>query len=84
MRPEDIRIIEAGEPPADGFNADVRIDAIELVGAESFIHGSLSDGKPLVFRVAGRSGHAIDEVVKVGASAQNVHLFDANGRRIGD
>ena len=84
VRPEDMRIIEAGEPAADGFNADVRIDAIELVGAESFIHGSLSDGKPLVFRVAGRSGHAIDEVVNVGASAQNVHLFDANGRRIGD
>ncbi|HWT63355.1 MAG TPA: sn-glycerol-3-phosphate import ATP-binding protein UgpC, partial [Ochrobactrum sp.] len=54
VRPEDIRIIENGQPEADGFNAEVRIDAIELVGAESYIHSSLTDGKPLIFRVQGR------------------------------
>ncbi|MBC2885529.1 sn-glycerol-3-phosphate import ATP-binding protein UgpC [Ochrobactrum sp. CM-21-5] len=84
VRPEDIRILEQDEPAANGFNADIRIEAIELVGAESFIHGSLSDGKPLIFRVAGRSAHSVDEVVKIGALAKSVHIFDANGRRAND
>ncbi len=82
IRPEDIRIIDNNEAEADGFSAEARIDAIELVGAESYIHGSLSDGTPLIFRVAGRSHHSVDEVIKVSASAKDIHLFDAEGRRI--
>lgn len=82
VRPEDIRIIENGQPEADGFNAEVRIDAIELVGAESYIHSSLTDGKPLIFRVQGRSEHSVDEVVKIGASAKDIHIFGADGRRV--
>ncbi|MBV2143219.1 sn-glycerol-3-phosphate import ATP-binding protein UgpC [Falsochrobactrum sp. TDYN1] len=81
IRPEDIHILEEGDPAADGFNAKARIDAIELIGAESYIHSALPDGKPLIFRIAGRSGHTVDEVVRIGASARNIHIFDANGRR---
>lgn len=84
VRPEDLHILEQDEPAADGFNAELRIDAIELVGAESYIHGSLSDGKPVIFRVSGRSTHKIDEVIRVGASAKAVHIFDANGHRVND
>ena len=84
VRPEDIRIIENGEPEADGFNAEVRIEAIELVGAESYIHSSLTDGKPLIFRVQGRSAHSVDEVVKIGAPAKDIHIFGADGRRAGN
>ncbi|MBB5702706.1 sn-glycerol 3-phosphate transport system ATP-binding protein [Ochrobactrum daejeonense] len=84
VRPEDIRILEDREPDSDGFNAKVRIEAVELVGAESYIHGALSDGKPLIFRVAGRSTHNVDETVRVGSSAKNVHIFNANGRRVND
>ncbi|APY15856.1 MULTISPECIES: sn-glycerol-3-phosphate import ATP-binding protein UgpC [unclassified Brucella] len=84
VRPEDIRILEEGDQDADGFNAQVRIEAVELVGAESYIHAALSDGKPLIFRVAGRSTHNIDEMVRVGASATDVHIFGADGRRVSD
>lgn len=84
VRPEDIRIIENGEADANGFNTEVRIDAIELVGAESYIHSSLADGKSLIFRVAGRSEHAIDEKIKIGALAKDIHIFDADGRRTGN
>ncbi|MFQ0814472.1 sugar ABC transporter ATP-binding protein [Brucella anthropi] len=82
VRPEDIRILEEGDQDADGFNAQARIEAVELVGAESYIHAALSDGKPLIFRVAGRSTHSIDGMVRVGASAKDVHIFGADGRRI--
>jgi sn-glycerol 3-phosphate transport system ATP-binding protein len=84
VRPEDIRILEDGEPDADGFNATVRIEAVELVGAESYIHAGLPDGKPLIFRVAGRSAHNIDETVRVGALAGNVHVFGGDGQRLND
>ncbi|ACO02454.1 sn-glycerol-3-phosphate import ATP-binding protein UgpC [Brucella melitensis] len=84
VRPEDIRILEEGDQDADGFNAQVRIEAVELVGAESYIHAALSDGKPLIFRVAGRSTHNIDEMVRVGASATDVHIFGADGCRVSD
>ncbi|PWL18646.1 sn-glycerol-3-phosphate ABC transporter ATP-binding protein UgpC [Falsochrobactrum shanghaiense] len=82
IRPEDIRILEEGDAAEDGFNAQARIDAIELIGAESYIHSTLPDGKPLIFRVAGRAGHNVDEVVRIGASARNIHIFDANGKRV--
>ena len=82
VRPEDIRILEDGEADADGFNTTVRIEAVELVGAESYIHAALPDGKPLIFRVAGRSTHNIDETVRVGALAGNVHVFGSDGQRL--
>ncbi len=82
VRPEDIRILKEGNQDADGFNAQVRIEAVELVGAESYVHAALGDGMPLVFRVAGRSTHNIDEMVRIGASAKDVHIFGADGRRV--
>ena len=82
VRPEDIHIVRDGEPDADGFNTTLRIEAVELVGAESYIHAALPDGKPLIFRVAGRSAHNIDETVRVAARADNVHVFDSEGQRI--
>ena len=80
VRPEDLYLA-----PADGrpltFQATARIEGIELVGAESLLHGRLSDGTPLVFRVSGRSRSEIGEEVTVGASAGALHMFDADGRR---
>ena len=47
--------------------ATVRIDGIELVGAESLIHGRLQNGDELVFRVSGRARNEIGDEVKVRA-----------------
>jgi sn-glycerol 3-phosphate transport system ATP-binding protein len=80
VRPEDLHLA-----PPDGrpfaFQATAHIDGIELVGAESLLHGRLADGTPLVFRVSGRSRSEIGEEVTVGASADALHMFDADGRR---
>ena len=84
VRPEDVHILENGAPDADGFNTTVRIEAVELVGAESYIHASLPNGNPLIFRVAGRSTHNIDQTVRVGAAAENVHVFGSDGLRLND
>jgi sn-glycerol 3-phosphate transport system ATP-binding protein len=80
VRPEDLHIWQDGR--ADAFRADARVGAVELVGAESYVHAWLVNGQPIVFRVPGRSRIAIDEGVSVCAAAESLHLFDDGGRRM--
>ncbi|MBD9496683.1 sn-glycerol-3-phosphate import ATP-binding protein UgpC [Ensifer sp. ENS01] len=82
VRPEDISPMLA-DAPARAFEATVRIDGIELVGAESLIHGRLQNGDELVFRVSGRARNEIGDEVKVGASTEALHMFDGSGNRHG-
>ncbi|MDX0999234.1 sn-glycerol-3-phosphate import ATP-binding protein UgpC [Sinorhizobium medicae] len=81
IRPEDITLADRSAGGAR-FRARVRVGAVELVGAESYVHGTLPNGEPLVFRVAGRSRTAIDEEVEVAAEPESLHWFDAAGRRL--
>ncbi|WLD99543.1 sn-glycerol-3-phosphate import ATP-binding protein UgpC [Agrobacterium leguminum] len=81
IRPEDITL--ADEAPTDAaFTGTVQVDAVELVGAESYVHGSFADGTTIVFRVHGRSQLRIGETLKIAAQAKDFHLFDAAGKRI--
>ncbi|TCM49711.1 carbohydrate ABC transporter ATP-binding protein (CUT1 family) [Rhizobium sp. PP-F2F-G48] len=80
IRPEDLHLSEAGAAD-EAFRADVKVAAVELVGAESYVHGHLTDGQPIIFRVAGRSRILMDDIVPVAASRQALHVFDATGRR---
>lgn len=81
IRPEDITL--AGDTDGgERFRARVRVGAVELVGAESYVHGTLANGEPLVFRVAGRSRMMIDEEVEVAAVPKSLHWFDAAGLRL--
>jgi sn-glycerol 3-phosphate transport system ATP-binding protein len=81
IRPEDITL--ADEAPADAaFTGTVQVDAVELVGAESYVHGSFADGTTIVFRVHGRSQLHIGETLRIAAQAKDFHLFDASGKRI--
>ncbi len=81
IRPEDI--VLADDAPADtAFRATVQVDAVELVGAESYVHGSFADGTTAVFRVPGRSQLRIGQTLDIAAQAKDFHLFDAAGNRI--
>ncbi len=81
IRPEDI--VMATETGSSAFSADVNVGAVELVGAESYVYGSLPGGQDLVFRVPGRSAMEIGKTVAVSATAEKIHAFDADGKRIG-
>lgn len=81
IRPEDLVVRETETDRLD-FTAKVRIDSIELVGAESYVHGKFANGQDLVFRVPGRSVRQIDDHVSVGALAKDLHVFDDRGRRV--
>ncbi|MEZ2218624.1 sn-glycerol-3-phosphate import ATP-binding protein UgpC [Rhizobium sp. RCC_161_2] len=80
IRPEDLHLAEDGNAAA--FSAKVRVLAVELVGAESYVYGVLQDGQDIVFRVFGRSQIAIDAELVVTASANALHFFDGGGNRI--
>jgi sn-glycerol 3-phosphate transport system ATP-binding protein len=80
IRPEDLHQSESGE--GRDFTADVTVDAIELVGAESYVHSSLTGGQSLVFRFNGRARFDIGAKLKVSASRANFHFFDQQGLRL--
>ncbi|GES51426.1 MULTISPECIES: sn-glycerol-3-phosphate import ATP-binding protein UgpC [Rhizobium] len=80
VRPEDLHL--AGGASDAAFSAKVRIQAVELVGAESYVYGTLADGQTVVFRVSGRSRLAMDTECVVTASAESLHFFDGHGNRL--
>ncbi len=80
IRPEDIVIADENAP--SDFAGEVKVDAVELVGAESYVHASLADGSSIVFRVAGRSQIGIGETIRIAAAQANIHMFDAAGQRL--
>ena len=79
-RPEDI-VLAAPDAGIRGFTTAVEVTAVELVGAESYVYGTTTDGSTLVFRVAGRSGLEPGARVHVAAPSEALHVFDADGRR---
>ncbi|KJF66924.1 sn-glycerol-3-phosphate import ATP-binding protein UgpC [Rhizobium nepotum] len=81
IRPEDITLADA-EPADAAFTGTVQVDAVELVGAESYVHGSFADATTIVFRVPGRSQLGIGQNLRIAAQAKDFHLFDAAGKRI--
>jgi sn-glycerol 3-phosphate transport system ATP-binding protein len=79
IRPEDLHLAKEGGAAA--FSAKVRVQAVELVGAESYVYSALPDGQTVVFRVSGRSQIAIDSELVIAASTEALHVFDAEGNR---
>ena len=80
IRPEDL-VVATGAAAAS-LSANVQVAAVELVGAESYVHATTSDGSSVVFRVAGRSGIQIGETMRLSADPSRFHLFDREGKRI--
>ncbi|MGF9692497.1 sn-glycerol-3-phosphate import ATP-binding protein UgpC [Rhizobium sp. 0TCS1.26] len=80
MRPEDILIASGME--GSSFQTPVNVTAVELVGAESYVYGTLPDGSTIVFRVPGRSAIAIGEPLMLTADPSRIHFFDAGGKRL--
>ncbi|KQV28763.1 sn-glycerol-3-phosphate import ATP-binding protein UgpC [Rhizobium sp. Root1204] len=81
VRPEDLHL-SASNSADSGLTIDVKVAAVELVGAESYVHGTLPDRQPVVFRVPGRSKIGLDDLATVHAAWENLHFFDDTGRRL--
>ncbi|MBB3459283.1 ABC-type sugar transport system ATPase subunit [Rhizobium sp. BK313] len=79
IRPEDLHLADGRGDAA--FSAKAPVQAVELVGAESYVYVTLRDGQAIVFRVSGRSRIAIDAELVVAASAESLHFLDGDGNR---
>jgi sn-glycerol 3-phosphate transport system ATP-binding protein len=92
IRPEDFVI--TGETASGGVALGLTVEAIEHVGAETFVYGSrqreeraiaanpgeLPPGEVIV-RVPGATGPAIGEQIRAVAPRDKLHLFTADGRK---
>ncbi len=92
IRPEDFVI--TGDNVAGGVALNLTVEAIERVGAETFIYGSrqnvaqgvaanpgdLPPGEVIV-RIPGAVGPAIGEKIRAVAARDKLHLFSADGRK---
>ena len=81
FRPEDADVSHSGDAPADALALDADVEAVEPVGAESFLYCAAA-GSRIVVRVSGRAGAVPGERLRVVARAEKLHWFDAAGRRV--
>ena len=69
---------------APGGGIDVQVELVELLGADTLVHGRLSDGKSLVVRLPGNQVPAAGDRLPVQAYDGAWHLFDTEtGKRLG-
>jgi sn-glycerol 3-phosphate transport system ATP-binding protein len=92
IRPEDFNI--SADTPVSGLVLDLTVEAIERVGAETFIYGTrqqqmqgvaanpgeLPPGEVIV-RIPGATAPAIGERIRAVALREKLHLFSADGRQ---
>jgi len=95
IRPEDLTM-SSGAAPDGGITLEMTVEAIEKVGAETYIYGlrSQQGGTPAVssrpgelppgeilVRIPGQEGPAIGEKIRAVAPPEKLHLFTADGRK---
>ncbi|MBL8692242.1 MAG: sn-glycerol-3-phosphate import ATP-binding protein UgpC [Rhodospirillaceae bacterium] len=69
---------------ATGGGLDVQVELVELLGADTLVHGRLSDGKSLVVRLPGNQVPTAGDRLPVQAYDGAWHLFDTEtGKRLG-
>jgi sn-glycerol 3-phosphate transport system ATP-binding protein len=95
IRPEDL-VISNDAAPDGGIVLDLIVEAIERVGAETYIYGVRAEqgGTPTVsakpgelppgeilVRIPGQGGPAIGERIRATATREKRHLFSPDGRK---
>jgi sn-glycerol 3-phosphate transport system ATP-binding protein len=95
IRPEDL-VMSNGSAPDGSVALEMTVEAIERVGAETYIYGIRSQqgdtpavsSKPgelppgeILVRIPGQEGPAIGEKIRAVAPREKLHLFTADGRK---
>ena len=55
------------------------VDAIEVLGAESIVHGHLGSNVPVTVSVRGISGVRPGAIIRLGFDERFAHVFDGSG-----
>jgi sn-glycerol 3-phosphate transport system ATP-binding protein len=78
FRPEDAA---AGRAADGGLSLSATVDAVEPVGAESFVYATAT-GRAIIVRVAGRGTSSPGDRIDVAVTREKLHFFGADGRRL--
>jgi sn-glycerol 3-phosphate transport system ATP-binding protein len=95
VRPEHFNVAQgaAGGPAPDGLALDLTVEAIEHVGAETYVYGArrrddIEDGlrlaatsNDIIVRLPGEASPEIGSRIRVSAPRDRLHLFSADGRQ---
>lgn len=83
LRPEDL-VIAKEAVSADALSVDLTVSAVEPVGAETYVYGTLmGSGRPIAVRAPGRMMIEPGTALKAAAPLSALHAFDQeSGRRI--
>ena len=77
VRPEHLRV-----GGSEGLRVTATVELIERLGEISYAHTRSSDGQPVIAELSGREAPAIGDNAVFGADPRDMHVFDAQGRRI--
>jgi len=78
VRPEDL-VLGSGAANG-GLGLDLTVDAIERIGAETFVYGGNSDTGEVMVRVPGDDAPPLGSTVRAAAARAKLHVFSADGR----
>jgi sn-glycerol 3-phosphate transport system ATP-binding protein len=81
FRPEDAEVGFDAEAPQGSLTLPATVEAVEPVGAESFLHCAAA-GSHIVVRVSGRATAKPGDRLRVVARAGKLHWFDQAGKRV--
>jgi len=79
VRPEDL-LLGTRAANGSGLGLDLTVDAIERIGAETFVYGSNSEAGEVMVRVAGDDAPALGSSVHAAATRGKLHVFTSDGR----
>jgi sn-glycerol 3-phosphate transport system ATP-binding protein len=79
VRPEDLTI-STGNGDASGLALNLTVDAVEQIGAETFVYGSGADTGEVMVRVPGDEAPALGTAIRATAPRAKLHVFTADGR----
>jgi sn-glycerol 3-phosphate transport system ATP-binding protein len=81
VRPEDLALGAASTVSNSHIVLPLVIDAVERVGPESFVYGTLTRGGDIIVRVPGQNAPALGQQAVAVAARDKLHLFAADGSR---
>ncbi|WP_394887216.1 sn-glycerol-3-phosphate ABC transporter ATP-binding protein UgpC [Mesorhizobium sp. AaZ16] len=81
FRPEDADVTHGAEAPQGALAIPASVEAVEPVGAESFLYCAAA-GTRIVVRVHGRATARPGDQLRVVAKAEKLHWFDDGRKRV--
>ncbi len=81
IRPEDFAIGAGDTAPAGGVALPLTVGAVEKVGPESFVYGTLDRGDNVIVRLPGQHAPAPGERAVAIAAREKLHIFSVDGQQ---